>query len=58
MMTGRVKRKEYLMYLLSVRDEESTARQIGLTIKSKTIKEIRAQFEAEHGSIFDQEFDE
>ena len=46
------------MYLLSVRDEESTARQIGLTIKSKTIKEIRAQFEAEHGSIFDQEFDE
>ena len=46
---GRIKRTEYLKYLASVRETESTALQNGLTIKPKPIDVIRSEFEKEHG---------
>lgn len=46
---GKIKRREYLMYLASAREIESTAIQNGLAIKPKTIAEIRSEFEQEHG---------
>ena len=49
---GRVKRKEYLMYLVAVREEESSAAQMGLKTKAKSIEQIRADFEREYGSIY------
>ncbi len=49
---GRVKRKEYLMYLVAVREEESQSEQMGLKIKAKSIAQVRAEFEREHGSIY------
>ena len=53
---GRVKRREYLMYLVATREEESLALQRGLTIEAKSIAQIRAEFEREHGSIYDPGF--
>jgi hypothetical protein len=52
MAQGRVKRKEYLQYLLSVRKAERHSELLGLKIKPKTIEEIRAEFEGEYGSIY------
>ena len=49
---GRVKRKEYLMYLVAVREEDTSAEQMGLKIKAKSIAQVRAEFEREHGSIY------
>jgi len=49
---GQVKRKEYLMYLVAVREEELQAEQRGLKIKPKCIAEIRAEFERKNGSIY------
>jgi hypothetical protein len=49
---GKVKRKEYLMYVLSVREEESLAQQRGLKIKIKSIETIREEFEEQCGSIY------
>lgn len=52
MSRGRVKRKEYLRYLVNVRQEEMIARQIGLTITVKSIEQIRLDYEKEFGSIY------
>ena len=52
MMTGRVKRKEYLQYLLSVRKAERHSELLGLNVEPKPIEQVRAEFEAEHGSIY------
>ncbi|MBQ2674836.1 MAG: hypothetical protein IJG07_09180 [Prevotella sp.] len=49
---GRIKRREYLMYLVAVRDREYRARQMNLNVRKKRLREIRAEFEAEHGSIY------
>ena len=49
---GKVKRKEYLMHLVAVREEELQAEQRGLKIKPKSIAEIRAEFERKNGSIY------
>ena len=49
---GRVKRREYLQYLISVRDEEHQARVLGLKIEAKSIEEVRAEFEKQFGSIY------
>ena len=49
---GRVKRREYLQYLVSVRDEEHQARMLGLKIESKSIEAVRAEFEKQFGSIY------
>lgn len=52
MTSGRVKRKEYLTYLVSVREEEAIARQNGLTVTAKSIEQIKVGFEKEFGSIY------
>ena len=49
---GRVKRKEYLMFLVAIREEEHQARMLGLKIKAKSIEAVRQEFELEHGSIY------
>ena len=52
MSEGRVKRKEYLMFLLGVRKEEKQARDLGLKVETKPIEDIRAEFEEQFGSIY------
>lgn len=49
---GQVKRQEYLMFLMSVREAEWLAEEQGQQVEVKTIEEIREVFEQEHGSIF------
>ncbi|MBR4919866.1 MAG: hypothetical protein IKZ62_00895 [Prevotella sp.] len=49
---GKVKRKEYLSFLLTIRQEEQVARQNGLRIVSKSVEQIRVMFEREFGSIY------
>lgn len=49
---GQVKRKEYLMFLVSVREAERRAEKQGQAVPEKSIEEIRALFEQEHGSIY------
>ena len=49
---GRVKRKEYLMFLVATREEERQAEMLGLKIKAKSIEAVRQEFELEHGSIY------
>ncbi len=49
---GQVKRQEYLMYVLEVREAEIKAEEQGQQVEVKTIEEIREVFEQEHGSIF------
>lgn len=49
---GRVKRHEYLMYVLEVREREHLAEEQGQQVEVKTIEEIREVFEQEHGSIY------
>ena len=51
-MEGRVKRREYLMYLAEIRKEEKYRHAAGCRIEPKPIEEIRAEFEAQHGSIY------
>ena len=49
---GRVKRKEYLEYLVATREEEHQAEMLGLKIEAKSIETVRREFELEHGSIY------
>jgi hypothetical protein len=49
---GRIKRREYLMYLVAVRDQEHRAREMNLHVRKKKLRQIRAEFEAQHGSIY------
>ncbi len=49
---GRVKRKEYLLFVLDIREAEFLARQRGMRIKQRSTWELRQQFEREHGEIY------
>ena len=50
---GKVKKKAYLQYVMSVREDESLAEQLGLSqYPHKSIEQIRKDFEEKHGSIF------
>ena len=49
---GKVKRKAYLDHLLSERNDEQLARDLGMRIMPKSIDEIREEFEKEFGSIY------
>ena len=49
---GKVKCKEYLMYLKMVRERESLYMQLGQEFEEQTIMEIRAEFESQFGSIY------
>lgn len=49
---GKIKRRKYLAYLASIREEEALARQLGAGFLPKSVEAIRREFEQEHGSIF------
>ena len=49
---GKVKRKEYLNYLVSVRCAEFNLRDHGVRVVHKSIVEIRAEYESKYGSIY------
>ena len=49
---GRVKRKEYLVFLMSVREAEWLTEKQGQKVQEKEVEEIRAEFEQTNGSIF------
>ena len=49
---GKVKRREYQMFLLEVREAEIKAEEQGQQVEVKTIEEIRQLFEQEHGTIY------
>ena len=49
---GRVKCREYQLYLLMVREAEMLASEQGLQTKEKSNEEIRAEFESQFGSIY------
>ena len=49
---GRIKRKEYLLFVLDIREAEFLARQRGLRIRQRSTWELRQEFEREHGSVW------
>ena len=49
---GRIKRRDYLAYLASIRQDEEAARLLGMAIPARTVETIRTEFEQEHGSIY------
>ena len=49
---GKIKRREYLIYLASARADEEIARQLRVNYPYKSIEAIRSEFEKEHGSIY------
>jgi hypothetical protein len=52
MSFGRVVKRSYQLYLLQVRSEERMDIMRGFRITPKTIEQIRAEYEEEHGSRF------
>lgn len=53
MSFGRVVKRSYQLYLLQVRSEERMAIQRGLRITPKTIEQVRAEYEENYGSRFE-----
>ena len=49
---GRVKRREYLKYLVAVRLKEQRAMLQGKEVTEMSIEEVRASFKEKQGSIF------
>ncbi len=50
---GRVKCREYLMFVLAVREDEAQANERGEAVEIKTIEELRAEFLENHGEIYE-----
>jgi hypothetical protein len=50
---GRVKCKEYLMYVMAVREDEALAIENGEEVIPKTIKQLRTEFLNNHGNIYE-----
>ena len=49
---GQVKRLDYLKYVLCIRFEEARNEELGIAFQSKSIEQIRRDFEEKNGSIF------
>lgn len=49
---GKVKKREYQLFLLEVRQREAAAAKQGNRVTRLSIGEIRQQFEEEHGTIY------
>lgn len=49
---GKVKKREYQLFLLEVRQREAAATKQGNRVTRLSIGEIRQQFEEEHGTIY------
>ena len=50
---GSVKCREYLMFVLAVREDEALAIERGEEIEVKTLDELRAEFLENHGEIYE-----
>ena len=50
---GSVKCREYLMFVLAVREDEAEALERGEEIEIKTLDELRAKFIENHGEIYE-----
>ena len=50
---GTVKCREYLMYVLAVREDEALAIERGEEIEEKTIAQLRAEFLENHGEFYE-----
>ena len=50
---GSVKCREYLMFVLAVREDEALAIERGEEIEIKTLDELRAEFLKNHGEIYE-----
>lgn len=50
---GKVKKLDYLLFVLSVREEEYLAKHQGLKIKQRSTWELRQEYEREHGEIYE-----
>ena len=50
---GSVKCREYLMFVLAVREDEAEALERGEEIEVKTLDELRAEFLKNHGEIYE-----
>ena len=48
---GRVKCREYLKYVMAVREDEALAIENGEAVIPKTIKQLRTEFLKNHGNI-------
>lgn len=51
---GQVKRRAYQLFLLARMDEENLAEQLGLKIPHKRVEDLRAEFEKENGTIYEE----
>ncbi len=49
---GKVKKKAYLQYVMTVRDDESLADQLKIQFPHKSLEQIRRDFEEKNGSIY------
>ena len=49
---GRIKRIDYLMFVLNVRQSEWEAHDQGLDVTPVSAEQLRTEFEQEHGSIY------
>lgn len=50
---GKVKCREYLMYVLAVREDEAQTIERGEEIEIRTIPQLRAAFRENHGEIYE-----
>ena len=50
---GSVKCREYLMFVLAVREDEAEALERGEEIEINTLDELRAEFLKNHGEIYE-----
>ena len=50
---GSVKCREYLMFVLAVREDEALAIERGEEVEIKTLDELRAEFLKNHGEIYE-----
>ncbi len=52
MACGRVKSREYLLYLASLREEEAKAEAQGMAVEHEDVETVRARFEQRYGTIY------
>ena len=53
---GSVKCREYLMFVLAVREDEALAIERGEEVEVKTIEALRAEFLEHHGEFYEIDF--
>jgi hypothetical protein len=50
---GKMKCREYLMYVLAVREDEELAIERGEEVTIKTVNQLRKEFREHHGEIYE-----